>query len=145
MVRMNREVLGQAGVVPYRYRSEQVEIAIVTTSGGGNWIIPKGRIDPGESAPESACREAEEEAGLRGVIEGGAIGSFVSRKTSGAVGVHVFLMRVTQELDHWSEKDLRHRRWVTPEEAASRVREPDLAEILNDIRRLVGGRSEQDN
>ena len=145
MVRVNREALGQAGVVPYRYRKQRVEIALVTTSGGGHWIIPKGRIDPGESASESASREAEEEAGLRGVIEGDSIGSYVSHKTSGAVGVHVFLMRVTQQLDHWLEDELRDRRWVSPEEAAKQVREPDLARILNRIRKLVDRRHERDN
>lgn len=31
----------------------------------GEWVFPKGHIDPGESALEAALREVEEEAGVR--------------------------------------------------------------------------------
>ena len=32
----------------------------------GVWALPKGKIDPGESAPETAVREVREETGVEG-------------------------------------------------------------------------------
>jgi 8-oxo-dGTP pyrophosphatase MutT (NUDIX family) len=36
----------------------------------GVWALPKGLIDPGESAEQTALREVEEETGARGRSEG---------------------------------------------------------------------------
>ena len=36
----------------------------------GHWTLPKGLIDPGESAAQAAVREAEEETGLRTRVVG---------------------------------------------------------------------------
>ena len=58
----------QAAVIPYRIRKARLEVALVTTSKGNGWIVPKGCIDEGERARDAAIREAEEEAGLRGVV-----------------------------------------------------------------------------
>src|SRR5205809_18681 len=64
MARVHR----QAAVIPYRIRKARIEVALVTTSKGNGWIVPKGSIDDGERARDAAIREAEEEAGLRGVV-----------------------------------------------------------------------------
>ena len=33
----------------------------------GTWVLPKGRVEPGESLKQTALREVEEETGLRGI------------------------------------------------------------------------------
>ena len=40
----------QAAVIPYRIRKERVEVALVTTSGGKGWIVPKGSVDDWRTA-----------------------------------------------------------------------------------------------
>ena len=64
MARVHR----QAAVIPYRIRKERIEVALVTTSRGKGWIVPKGSVDSGERPRDAAIREAEEEAGLLGVV-----------------------------------------------------------------------------
>ncbi|MGZ4620044.1 MAG: NUDIX domain-containing protein, partial [Frankiaceae bacterium] len=34
------------------------------------WSLPKGHIEPGETEPEAAVREVEEETGIHGVVLG---------------------------------------------------------------------------
>src|SRR5215510_10428479 len=109
-------VLQQAAVIPYRIHKERVEVALVTTSGGRGWIVPKGSVDEGERPRDAAIREAEEEAGLRGVVTRKPIGRYHHVKGNGRHRVDVYLMRVTNVLDHWLEDRVRRRRWLrTPD------------------------------
>ena len=43
-------------------------MAAVRVKGGTVLALPKGRIDPGERAPETAAREVREEAGVTGEL-----------------------------------------------------------------------------
>ena len=112
----------QAAVVPYRIRKERVEVALVTTSCGKKWIVPKGSVDRGERPRAAAIREAEEEAGLRGVVTRRPIGRYHHVKGHGRRRVDVYLMRVTNVLERWLEDRFRRRRWVRIPQAADCLR-----------------------
>jgi len=61
-----------AGGVVYRRQGDRVEIALAarrTRKGELVWGLPKGQIEPDESAEEAAVREVREETGLEAVIE----------------------------------------------------------------------------
>lgn len=60
--------LSAAGVC-LRERDGQIEILLVRSS-KGNWIFPKGKIEPGEYGLAAAMRETEEEAGVKTGQEG---------------------------------------------------------------------------
>lgn len=122
----------QSGVLPYKNKDGRLYILLITTSSRKEWIIPKGNIDDGLTPPESALKEAAEEAGLSGVITGDPIGSyrFRKKKTGVPCSVDVFPMKVTGEMENWKEKGKRGRRWYTPEEAAARVSNPELKELI---------------
>ena len=127
----------QAAVVPFRVRrGGSVEIALITTADGKRWILPKGWIDAGESAAESALREAEEEAGLLGRVVGAALTRYEYAKADSRRVVAVFLMRVTEELESWPE-DHRRRRWMAPDEAAERLEGDELRRIVGLARRRL--------
>ena len=61
-----------AGVLLYRQRDGQTEVLLIKPGGpfwrnkdAGAWMIPKGRVEPGEAPAEAALREFEEETGTR--------------------------------------------------------------------------------
>ena len=130
------QVRRQAAVIPYRIRKERLEVALVTRSGGKGWIVPKGSIDDGERSRDAAIREAEEEAGLRGVVTQKPLGSYRHTNGDGRFEVDVYLMRVTNVLDEWLEDRLRKRRWMRVPDAAARLRE-ELQEFIHGLRRRV--------
>jgi 8-oxo-dGTP pyrophosphatase MutT (NUDIX family) len=57
-----------SGGIVFRRKGDIIEIATVSVKGGSVWCLPKGVIDKGESAEETALREVEEETGLKGRI-----------------------------------------------------------------------------
>jgi 8-oxo-dGTP pyrophosphatase MutT (NUDIX family) len=112
----------QAAVIPYRIRRQRVEVALVTTSNGKGWIVPKGTIDDGERPRDAAIREAEEEAGLRGVVARKPLGRYMRVKRARRARVDVYIMRVTKVLEHWLEDEIRNRRWMRVPAAAACLR-----------------------
>jgi len=61
-----------AGVLLFRQRGGQIEVLLIKPGGPfwrnkdvGAWMIPKGKVEKGESPAEAALREFEEETGTR--------------------------------------------------------------------------------
>ena len=61
-----------AGILLFRQRGPDTEVLLIKPGGpfwrnkdSGAWMIPKGMIEPGESAAEAALREFEEETGTK--------------------------------------------------------------------------------
>lgn len=57
-----------AGGVVYRQGKDGVEFLLGKHSGYHKWVLPKGLVEQGESAPEAAVREVEEEVGVEARI-----------------------------------------------------------------------------
>jgi 8-oxo-dGTP pyrophosphatase MutT (NUDIX family) len=53
------------GVLRRRRDNGQYEYALVHRPKYGDWSLPKGKVDPGESDEHAALREVEEETGVR--------------------------------------------------------------------------------
>ena len=127
----------QAAVIPYRIRKRRIEVALVTTSTGRGWIVPKGSVDEGERPRDAAIREAEEEAGLSGVVARLPVGRYHHFKRNARRRVDVYLMRVTLAREHWDEDDVRKRRWMRIPDAAACLRE-ELQQFIHDLAGEVG-------
>lgn len=52
-----------AGVVLWRRDGGTVRVLLVRRDTHGDWSLPKGKVDPGETIPEAAVRETLEETG----------------------------------------------------------------------------------
>jgi 8-oxo-dGTP pyrophosphatase MutT (NUDIX family) len=123
----------QAAAIPFRWTEGRLEVALITRRQGKHWIVPKGNIEPGETARGSARREATEEAGLLGRLGLRPFGAYEYRKGREARTVVVYLLEVTRELSRWSEDDVRDRKWLRVERAADRVRERGLRLLLRGL------------
>jgi 8-oxo-dGTP pyrophosphatase MutT (NUDIX family) len=53
-----------AGGVVVRQQAQQVYVALIRERGAPQYVLPKGRLEPGESVEQAAHREIAEEAGL---------------------------------------------------------------------------------
>src|SRR5437763_16443818 len=87
---------------------------VITSSNGKRWVIPKGLIEPGQTAGETALQESWEEAGLAGVLRPEPIGSYLYEKWCGVGHVTVFALDVTPLAPQWPERDVRERVWLSP-------------------------------
>src|SRR5262245_42459264 len=119
----------QAAVIPIRGG----RVCLFLSSNGKRWVIPKGRIQPGQTAGETALQEAWEEAGLVGALHREPVGSYLYEKAGRTCHVTVFLMHVTEVADDWPECSWRLRRWVGPARARAQVEEPGLRKLLRKV------------
>jgi 8-oxo-dGTP pyrophosphatase MutT (NUDIX family) len=122
----NDAYIRQAAAIPVR----NGRLCLVTSRNAKRWIIPKGLIDPGQTAAEAALQEAWEEAGLSGRLHPKPVGSFRYAKYGGTCHVMVFVLHVTELADEWPEREFRRRVWLTPAGALRRIDDPGLADIL---------------
>lgn len=65
--RVGHVVVEAAGAVVWRRTAKgHLEVLLVHRPRYDDWTLPKGKLDPGETAEAAARREVEEETGLRG-------------------------------------------------------------------------------
>ena len=120
----------QSAVIPYRVGRRGIEILLITSRRRARWIIPKGIIESGLTAEESACKEAYEEAGIGGKVSSTPIGEYRYNKWGGVCTVKVFTLEVHTVLERWPEASVRQRQWMTVKAAADAVEEPQLQNLI---------------
>lgn len=132
---MERDLTPQAGAIPYRVTDEGgVDVLLITTS-AGRWSIPKGGIDPGHTAEHTAVLEALEEAGVIGVLEKPALGTYERRRVDQDHHVTVFALRVERVLERWQEQDIREREWLPANIAAERAGLEEVGRLILQLAR----------
>jgi 8-oxo-dGTP pyrophosphatase MutT (NUDIX family) len=126
----------QVAAICHRGRDAGREVLLVTSRGTGRWVLPKGWPIEGLDAPGSARQEAWEEAGVIPAAGPVApVGQYrYFKRDKGRCGlwieVQVFSLPVARLSAHFPEEDQRRRAWMSPEEAARAVEEPDLAALI---------------
>lgn len=126
--------------MPYRIAPDgAAEVLLITSRETRRWVIPKGNPIRGLAPHQAAAHEAFEEAGLSGIACPAAIGTFDydKRMRDGSLRdtrVEVFPLAVVTEFDDWPEMNQREKSWFSLAEAAARVDEPELQQIILDFR-----------
>ncbi|KAK4803222.1 hypothetical protein SAY86_001425 [Trapa natans] len=124
-----------SGCIPYRLKKvsdyhqgsieNRIEVLMVSSPNRNDLVFPKGGWEDDESVEEAACREALEEAGIRGILNETPLGVWEFRSKSrqeicsleGGCRGYMFSLEVTEELEAWPEQENHCRRWVNIQEA----------------------------
>jgi 8-oxo-dGTP pyrophosphatase MutT (NUDIX family) len=129
----------QVAALCHRNSDAGKQVLLITSRGTGRWIIPKGWPIRGLGSAEAAVQEAWEEAGVKDArAETRAIGSYNYDKTMDSglplpIETLVYSVEVGQLADDFPERSERRRKWVSPQEAALLVDEPELKTILREL------------
>jgi 8-oxo-dGTP diphosphatase len=105
-----------AGAVLWRAGAAGIEVALVHRPRYDDWSLPKGKLDPGESAPAAAVREVGEETGHLAVL-GARLGQTRYRVREGVKVVHYWAARAGDG-EFQADHEVDELRWVTPPAAA---------------------------
>jgi ADP-ribose pyrophosphatase YjhB (NUDIX family) len=103
-----------AGGIVVRIEQSQAWIALVREAGFHQYILPKGRLEPGEDVESAARREIEEEAGLSDLQQVAYLGASqrLNFKRNRWITVHYYLFLTRQKSGQPTDQDhLYHCEW----------------------------------
>ncbi|TNM62936.1 NUDIX hydrolase [Aliirhizobium smilacinae] len=119
--------------------SDAIEILVITSRESGRWVIPKGWPMKKKEPHQAAEIEAWQEAGIRGRARKKPIGRYTYLKwlDNGDVApcvVDVFQVEALEIGKNYKERGQREIAWLSPGEAAHRVREIELKSLIIDFK-----------
>ncbi|MET4093124.1 NUDIX hydrolase [Arthrobacter sp. UYCu712] len=115
-----------AGAIPWRLNSaakDQLEVLLIHRPRYDDWSWPKGKIDPGETVPECASREVEEEIGLSAPL-GIPLPPIHYHVPAGLKVVHYWAVDVDGAMIVPDGKEVDSVMWCSPERAAGLLSNP---------------------
>jgi ADP-ribose pyrophosphatase YjhB (NUDIX family) len=142
-----KEVLREptAGGIVYRKNPKEVEILLIQDA-KDRWTIPKGHIEEGEQAKETAEREIKEETGLEELRVLNWLGkiNFKYRRQQSLVlmTTDIFLVEAKGDTNKLKPEDwMNGIKWFTAQEALDKIEYEDIEKIillgLNKIRKAA--------
>lgn len=132
-------------MIPWRIDADgQLWVMLIRRRRKRRWGIPKGMIDPGQTAEQTATQEALEEAGIAGDLSPRPVGTFEYTKLVGRCLVQVYLLHVTREEARYDEEAFRERRWFRHADALSRKTRRGIHPLLADLPHLIRDSGQND-
>ncbi len=142
-----KEVLREptAGGIVYRKKAKKVEILLIQDA-KDRWTIPKGHIEEGEAAKDTAAREIKEETGLEKLRVLNWLGkiNFRYRRQNSLVlmTTDIFLVEAQGDTDALKPEDwMNGIKWFPAQEALDKIEYEDIGKIillgLNRIRKAA--------
>jgi len=131
------EIIKQSGVIPFFVEEGIFKVVMISSRSGKKWIFPKGYIEFGYTARESAAKEAHEEAGIYGEVLKKPVGSFDYHRNGLVHEVIMYPMIIEKISDLWPEKDYRTRFIVNFDEVSEYIKDKKILKLLKKVREIV--------
>ena len=113
-------IVAAAGGLIWRQATRGRELIVIHRRRYGDWTLPKGKVQPGESWMQCAIREVQEETGFNVEVESDA--GWVCYDTGEITKVVRFWnMRPSGESQFQSSEEVMSVHWLTPQEALKRL------------------------
>jgi 8-oxo-dGTP diphosphatase len=115
--------------LPWRVNKDTLEVLLIHRPRYDDWSWPKGKIDDGETIPECAVREVQEEIGLSAPL-GIPLPPIHYHVASGLKVVHYWAVKVNGDRLVPDGKEVDSVMWCAPEKAARLLSNPsDVAPL----------------
>ena len=106
-----KEAPRRAGTFTVRRNGKgKLKLLLVTAARTSTWILPMGRVEPGEEPADAAARETEEEAGFAVTVGPWLVELTLDRR--GVPGPVDFFLADHARKKEWEESHKRDRKWV---------------------------------
>ena len=126
------EVLAAGGVLARRAADGGIEVALVHRPKYGDWSLPKGKLEPGESFEEAAVREVHEETGFRCGLER-ELGSALYQDAKGRSKTVRYWLMTPLRGDFTPNHEVDELRWLSVDEARHRLSYDFDRELMNQL------------
>lgn len=128
----------QVAALPFVPTGNAIDVLLITSRRRKRWILPKGWPAKNLSLPESAAKEASEEAGVLGPVQTETVGSYdysKNVKPGYPVPCRVFIypLLVMQHTLAWREQSERAFKWLSLSDAADHVDDEGVSQVLEDL------------
>ncbi len=122
------------GIIFRRGKNEQLEILLIQDA-KNRWTIPKGHIEEGETAKETAKREISEETGLKEMIILNWLGkiNFRYRRATSLVlmTTEIFLVQAKGDTDDLTPEEwMNGIKWFPANEALDKIEYDDIGKLI---------------
>ncbi len=132
-----QSVRTQFGALIWRVSPKgKLQVLLVKSRQRNRWIIPKGWPIHGQTPVQAAATEAWEEAGVRGTVAPVCVGLYsymkYLRDTEMPLPcvVALFPLKAKSLAKSYPEAEVRKRKWMSLQKAASKIDTPELAHII---------------
>jgi 8-oxo-dGTP pyrophosphatase MutT (NUDIX family) len=120
------------GIVTRTVDGEREYLLVEARRNRGEWVLPKGHIEPGETPEAAAVREVQEEAGVRAAVIA-RTGESVYAVDGQPVRIVFFLMQYQGEASHQEDRACA---WRQYEDALRLLRFDDTRRVLMEAHAL---------